>query len=198
MPRLTVRPLVTTQRTSGISGRVLNPSIFDEEQLKRALVTAKLIPTPKVTVKQGKGTRTSKSIDWDNPREHRFHVLLHTFASIVLQAGKTIAKLTAWLGRSDPAFTLRAYIHFLPEAGQRGLATLGRWISRAGAEPQAAAEADAEDGLPPTAPQERMSPPIFPPHSLMDHENGDVMPAQRWRGQTIRPARRVPFLSEGA
>ncbi|WP_285439702.1 hypothetical protein [Streptomyces sp. ISL-11] len=41
---------------------------------------------------------------------------VNTFASIVLHAGETIIQLAAWLGHSDPAFTLRTYVHFMPKS----------------------------------------------------------------------------------
>ena len=63
------------------------------------------------------------------PREDGFHVLRHTFASVVLHAGETVAKLADWLGHADPAFTLRTYIHFLPKSGSRGVAALDAWLA---------------------------------------------------------------------
>jgi hypothetical protein len=65
------------------------------------------------------------------PREFGFHVLRHTFASVALAAGETITQLAAWLGHSDPAFTLRTYVHFMPKSGSRGRAALGSFLSGA-------------------------------------------------------------------
>ncbi|MGI5162788.1 tyrosine-type recombinase/integrase [Spirillospora sp. CA-253888] len=50
----------------------------------------------------------------------RFHGLRHTYASTVLAAGADIRKLAAWLGHKDPGFTLRTYIHLMPDAGDVG------------------------------------------------------------------------------
>jgi integrase len=61
---------------------------------------------------------------WGMPREDGFHVLRHTFASVVLAGGETITKLADWLGHADPAFTLRTYVHFMPRAGERGIEAL--------------------------------------------------------------------------
>lgn len=128
-PKKTVRLLTTSPRTGGIGGGAINRMTFDEKQWKPALARAGVIPAPVVSMVQGKGVRPWRRVEWDCPREDGFHVLRHTFASVVLQAGETIAKLAEWLGHSDPAFTLRTYIHFLPEAGNRGLVAIGRWLS---------------------------------------------------------------------
>lgn len=61
---------------------------------------------------------------WEPSREHGFHVLRHTYASVMLPAGESIVSLAKWLGHSDPAFTLRAYTHFMPQAGARGLSAI--------------------------------------------------------------------------
>ncbi|MGE7434337.1 hypothetical protein [Kitasatospora sp. NPDC001175] len=47
----------------------------------------------------------------------------------MLEAGESIVSLAQWLGHSDPAFTLRTYTHFMPEAGARGLAVVDRWFA---------------------------------------------------------------------
>jgi integrase len=42
-----------------------------------------------------------------------FHTFRHTCASLLLDGGKNIAQVAAWLGHSDPAFTLRTYVHLM-------------------------------------------------------------------------------------
>ncbi|WP_329260904.1 hypothetical protein OG223_42290 [Streptomyces sp. NBC_01478] len=42
----------------------------------------------------------------------------------MLEAGESIASLAKWLGHSDPAFTLRTYTHFIPQACARGLSAI--------------------------------------------------------------------------
>lgn len=42
-----------------------------------------------------------------------FHTFRHTCASLLLEAGKNIRQVAAWLGHEDPAFTLRTYTHLL-------------------------------------------------------------------------------------
>lgn len=40
-----------------------------------------------------------------------FHDLRHTFASMMIAAGITAPELAVLLGHSDPAFTMRTYVH---------------------------------------------------------------------------------------
>jgi integrase len=42
-----------------------------------------------------------------------FHSFRHTCASILLDSGKNIRQVAAWLGHEDPAFTLRTYAHLM-------------------------------------------------------------------------------------
>lgn len=49
-----------------------------------------------------------------------FHVLRHTCASIMLEAGESVGTVARWLGHSSPAITLGYYAHFMPEAGSKG------------------------------------------------------------------------------
>lgn len=53
-----------------------------------------------------------------------FHVLRHTYASIMLEAGESVVTLARWLGHSSPAITLGYYAHFMPEAGAKGRGTI--------------------------------------------------------------------------
>lgn len=52
--------------------------------------------------------------------ETGMHVLRHTAASAWLAGGVDIRALAAWLGHSDPAFTLRTYAHLMPSAPDGG------------------------------------------------------------------------------
>lgn len=128
-PTRTVRLLVTTPRSGGVAGGAINRSTFDEHQWKPALARAGVIPhvVKEVVKEPGKKAWTKKS--WAMPREDGFHVLRHTFASVVLAEGETITKLAHWLGHSDPAFTLRTYVHFMPRAGRRGIDALGAMLA---------------------------------------------------------------------
>ena len=52
-------------------------------------------------------------------RHNGMHVLRHTYASVLLDAGESIKALSAYLGHSDPGFTLRIYTHLLPTSEDR-------------------------------------------------------------------------------
>ncbi|MEU4154727.1 site-specific integrase [Streptomyces antimycoticus] len=153
-PTRTVRLLVTTIRTAGKSGGAMNRTYFDDRIWKPALLEAGLIPPPQTEIVERPGKDPLKRVRWGMPREEGFHVTRHTFASIVLQAGETVTQLAAWLGHSDPAFTLRTYTHFLPKSGSRGLSALGEWVAPGG---QAVAEVSAASDSPQILPSPRLA-----------------------------------------
>lgn len=151
-PKRTVRLLVTTQFTGGLNGGAINKDTFNDKHWKPALAEVGLIPPAEVTVVQPKkGKQPWRKESWEMPREFGFHVLRHTFASVVLAEGETITQLAAWLGHSDPAFTLRTYVHFMPKSGQRGRAAIGRFMSGQPAQTQEAGE-PGSSGSPQTLP----------------------------------------------
>jgi integrase len=129
-PMRTVRLLVTTSRPSSKSGGALNRKTFDEKAWKPALVRAGVLGEPDVERVDRPGQRPLIRTRWKMPREDGFHVTRHTFASVVLAEGETITQLAAWLGHSDPAFTLRTYVHFMPKSGKRAMAALGAWVAQ--------------------------------------------------------------------
>ncbi|MEV4695003.1 tyrosine-type recombinase/integrase [Micromonospora echinospora] len=47
------------------------------------------------------------------------HVLRHTYASVLLDAGENIKALSLYLGHADSGFTLRVYTHLLPASEDR-------------------------------------------------------------------------------
>ncbi|MEU5913619.1 site-specific integrase [Micromonospora sp. NPDC047527] len=77
-------------------------------------------------------------------RHNGMHVLRHTYASVLLDAGESIKALSAYLGHADPGFTLRTYTHLLPASEDR----TRRAIDKALGGDQADADAPrALDGL---------------------------------------------------
>lgn len=133
-PTRTVRLLVTTQFLNGVNGGAVNKDTFNDTQWKPALAGAGLIPAPEVVYVEPKAGKSPwRKEVWDMPREFGFHVLRHTFASVVLAEGETITQVAAWLGHSDSAFTLRTYVHFMPKSGNRGRAAIGRFLTGGGA-----------------------------------------------------------------
>ncbi|WP_329552144.1 site-specific integrase [Streptomyces sp. NBC_00988] len=89
-------------------GNALRANIFNVEVWKPALAAAGVIPLRK------KGER------WKASRKDGFHVLRHTYASVILEAGESVVTLARWLGHSSPTITLDYYAHFMPEAGGKG------------------------------------------------------------------------------
>ncbi|GIH14695.1 tyrosine-type recombinase/integrase [Rugosimonospora africana] len=52
-------------------------------------------------------------------RQNGMHVLRHTYASVLLDAGESIKALSLYLGHADPGFTLRVYTHLMPTSEDR-------------------------------------------------------------------------------
>lgn len=48
-------------------------------------------------------------------RENGMHVLRHTYASVLIEAGVSIRRVAQYLGHTDPAFTLRVYGHLMED-----------------------------------------------------------------------------------
>ncbi|NUR01161.1 MAG: tyrosine-type recombinase/integrase [Streptomyces sp.] len=80
---------------------------FNGQMWKPALVAAGVIPNPEP------GETFAES------REHGMHALRHFYASVLLDGGESIKALSAYLGHSDPGFTLRTYTHLMPASEDR-------------------------------------------------------------------------------
>ncbi|MFE1382964.1 tyrosine-type recombinase/integrase [Streptomyces sp. NPDC058740] len=61
-----------------------------------------------------------------------FHVLRHTYASIMWEAGESVVTLARRLGHPSPAITLGYYAHFMPEAGSKGRGTIDGLLGERG------------------------------------------------------------------
>jgi integrase len=85
----TVRLIFLNSRDGAITRTTFNRDIW-----KRALRAAKIEAT----------------------REHGFHILRHTFASMLLANGVDIRTVAEYLGHWDPGFTLRRYAHLMEGA----------------------------------------------------------------------------------
>ena len=100
-------PLLLTTRF----GNAVAVNTWNTYTWKPALAKAGIIP-PRVP--------GAKPWQWAAAPEDGFHVLRHTYASTMLEAGESVVTLARWLGHSSPTITLDHYAHFMPEAGNRG------------------------------------------------------------------------------
>ncbi|GAB2448549.1 tyrosine-type recombinase/integrase [Streptomyces incanus] len=90
---------------------------------KPALAEAGIIPP---------GAEGAKQWQWEAAPKDGFHVLRHTCASIMSEAGESVVTLARWLGHSSPAVTLGYYAHFMPEAGSRGRTVIDGLLGQPG------------------------------------------------------------------
>lgn len=104
---------------------------------KPALAKAGIIPP------RAKG---AKDWQWEAAPKDGFHVLRHTYASIMLEAGESVVTLARWLGHSSPAVTLGYYAHFMPEAGSKGRTAIDGPLGRQGDEDASRNSPDSPQG----------------------------------------------------
>lgn len=62
-------------------------------------------------------------------RKDGYHILRHTFASLVLASGCDVRKLATWLGHNDPAYTMRTYVQFIPDTADRMRQAVGAFLA---------------------------------------------------------------------
>lgn len=105
-PRKKYPLLLTTRFGNAVAANTWNTYTW-----KPALAKVGVIP-PRV--------EGAKPWQWEAAPRDGFHVLRHTYASIMLEAGESVVTLARWLGHSSPTITLDHYAHFMPEAGDRG------------------------------------------------------------------------------
>lgn len=61
----------------------------------------------------------AQAVGIDQERENGMHALRHFYASVLLDGGESIKALAAYLGHTDPGFTLRTYTHLMPSSEER-------------------------------------------------------------------------------
>lgn len=110
--------------TGPLGGPVRRDS-WNERYWKSTLVRAGVIAAHPESHPTSKRRQLMKFVP---SREHGFHVLRHTFASVMLDAREPIVAVSKWLGHSDPSITLRIYAHMMPEADGRGRAAMDAWF----------------------------------------------------------------------
>jgi integrase len=108
-------PLVFTSRER----KAVNRNYFNAFLWKPAIVAAGVIP------QRAPGERYVAS------REHGYHALRHTYASVLLAAGVDVRTLADFLGHSDPGFTLRVYTHVMPSAPDKARRAVDRALGEA-------------------------------------------------------------------
>jgi integrase len=91
----------------------LRARLYNEQTWRPALVGADLAPQP---TKDARGR-----LRYANDRRDGMHALRHYYASVLLAEGVSIRELAEYLGHSDPGFTLRTYIHMLPDSHERAI-----------------------------------------------------------------------------
>ncbi|MEV4413243.1 hypothetical protein [Catellatospora sp. NPDC049609] len=74
-------------------------------------------------------------------RQNGMHVLRHTYASVLLDAGESVKALSLYPGHADPGFTLRVYTHLLPSSEDRTRAAIDRALGDGLSDPDGLATA---------------------------------------------------------
>ncbi|WP_457028069.1 tyrosine-type recombinase/integrase [Kitasatospora sp. P5_F3] len=126
---ITVPLLLTTSHGNRIYYRT-----FNDRTWKPALEAAGMITKIEPTTPEGKARQARlRRFRWSNPREHGFHCLRHTYASVQLEKNVNPVTLSVWMGHSSPTITLERYAHFMPGSGTDGLAAMDSWFELADA-----------------------------------------------------------------
>jgi integrase len=99
----TCRLLLTTRDGTPVNGHYFNAGVW-KPALRRAGVPA--------------------------TRENGMHALRHWFASALLDGGQSIKVVSEFLGHADEGFTLRTYIHLMPDSRERARGVIGAALQR--------------------------------------------------------------------
>lgn len=102
-------------------GNAIAVNTWNTYTWKPALAKAEVIP---------ERPEGAKPWQWAAAPKDGFHVLRHTYASIMLEAGESVVTLAQRLGHSSPTITLGYYAHFMPEAGNRGRAVIDGFLGK--------------------------------------------------------------------
>lgn len=105
--------LFTSRRTP------INRTELDRRAWKRAVTAAGIVPS----------------------RSTGMHALRHFYASALLDAGESVKALAAYLGHTDPGFTLRVYTHLMPASEERTRRAIDALFRRDGEHPDGPATA---------------------------------------------------------
>ena len=94
-------------------------SVGDPVTVTLYLYTTNLNAINRPTFNKTAWKRAIRAAGVEDSRENGMHVLRHTYASVLLDAGESVKALASYLGHSDPGLTLRIYTHLLPSSEDR-------------------------------------------------------------------------------
>ncbi|MFG3701191.1 tyrosine-type recombinase/integrase [Micromonospora sp. NPDC047620] len=83
------------------------------------LTTVDGLPLSRSKFNPGVWKPAIRATDIPDHRRNGMHVLRHTYASVLLDAGESIKALSTYLGHADLGFILRTYTHLLPTSEDR-------------------------------------------------------------------------------
>ena len=114
--------LVVTEAGKPVLADLFN-RIYWKPSLEAAGVIARLdlATLPKVSWR-----RPAKT--YGDTREHGFHCLRHTYASVNLGAGESPVNVSVWMGHASVKVTLEVYGHMVPGSVAKGLAAIDAWF----------------------------------------------------------------------
>jgi integrase len=94
-------------------------STGDPQTVRLYLTDPNGLPLQRPAFNTGVWKRAIRATRIEDHRRNGMHVLRHTYASVLLDAGESIKALSGYLGHADPGFTLRVYTHLLPASEDR-------------------------------------------------------------------------------